>query len=62
MSVTSSTSGTMNEASFEAASRLVSKTYVNQGRDAKRTHEKAVQILIQQVWVKGRLLLPARAS
>jgi hypothetical protein len=47
----------MNEASFEAASRLVSDTYVRQGKEARRTHEKAVQILIQQVLVIVMLLL-----
>ena len=39
----------MNEGASEAASKLVAKTYVNQAKDAKRTHEKAIQHLIQQV-------------
>lgn len=33
---------------MEAATKLVSRTYVSQGRDAKRTHEKAIQHLLQQ--------------
>lgn len=39
----------MNEASYDAATALVPKTYVTQGRDARRTHEKHIQMLIQQV-------------
>ena len=39
----------MNESAYEAATNLVSKTYIHQGQDAKKTHEKSVQILIQQV-------------
>ena len=39
----------MNEASYDAATALVPKTYVSQGRDARRTHEKHIQMLIQQV-------------
>lgn len=39
----------MNEKSYEAAAALVHKTYVDQGRDARRTHEKHIQILLQQV-------------
>lgn len=39
----------MNESSYEAATALVSKTYVSQGRDAKRSHEKHIQMLIEQV-------------
>jgi hypothetical protein len=41
--------GKMNEASYDAATALVPKTYVTQGRDARRTHEKHIQTLIQQV-------------
>ena len=41
--------GKMNEASYDAATALVPKTYVTQGRDARRTHEKHIQMLIQQV-------------
>ena len=39
----------MNEASYEAAAALVPKTYVSQGRDARRNHEKHIQTLLQQV-------------
>ena len=39
----------MNEESYLAATSLVSKTYVNQGRDARKNHEKSIQILMQQV-------------
>ena len=39
----------MNETSYEAATALVPKTYVTQGRDARKTHEKHIQILLQQV-------------
>ena len=39
----------MNEASYDAATALVPKTYVSQCRDARRTHEKHIQMLIQQV-------------
>lgn len=39
----------MNEKSYEAAAGLVSKTYVDQGRDARKTHEKHIQVLLQQV-------------
>lgn len=39
----------MNEASYEAAEALVPKTYVNQGRDARKTHEKQIRTLIEQV-------------
>ena len=40
----------MNEASYEAAKKLLSApTYVQQGRDARRTHEKHIQMLLQQV-------------
>ena len=28
---------------------LIPKNYVQQGRDARRTHEKQIQILLQQV-------------
>ena len=41
--------GKMNKTAFEAASKLVSTTYVKQAEDAKRTHEKYIQILMQQV-------------
>lgn len=43
----------MNEASYDAATALVPKTYVTQGRDARRTHEKHIQMLIQQVQCCG---------
>lgn len=39
----------MNHSSYEAASKIISKTYVQQGEDAKKTHEKCIQILMQQV-------------
>ena len=39
----------MNGSAYEAAGKLVAKTYVQQGQDAKRTHEKYIQILLEQV-------------
>ena len=42
----------MNETSYGAASRLVpTATSVQQGRDARRTHERHVRVLIEQVLV-----------
>ena len=43
----------MNEASYEAAEALVPKTYVSQGRDARKTHEKQIRTLIEQVRLRG---------
>ena len=37
----------MNTQSLEAATALV--PYVKQGREARRTHEKHIQILLEQV-------------
>ena len=39
----------MNEGAYEAAAAAISKTYVQQGKDARRTHEKHIQALLQQV-------------
>ena len=40
----------MNEAAHTAAGRLVpTTTAVQQGRDARRTHEKHIRILMEQV-------------
>lgn len=39
----------MNESAYGAASSLVSRTYVTQGRDARKSHEKHIQMLIEQV-------------
>ena len=47
----------MNEASYEAAAVLIPKTYVNQGRDARRSHEKHIQTLIQQVKLSNNVFL-----
>lgn len=42
----------MNETAYAAASRLVpTATSVQQGRDARRTHEKHIRILIEQVYM-----------
>lgn len=38
----------LNEACCEAASALVPRTYVKQGQDARKTHEKHIQMLLQQ--------------
>ena len=43
----------MNETSYGAACKLVpSATPVQQGRDARRTHERHIRVLIEQVLVK----------
>lgn len=39
----------MNEEGYAAASCLVPPTYINQGKDAKKTHEKQIQALIYHV-------------
>ena len=39
----------MNESSYLAAGAAIPKTYVTQGKDARRTHEKHIQVLLQQV-------------
>ena len=42
----------MNETAYNAAGRLVSTaTAVQQGRDARRTHERHIRVLIEQVLV-----------
>lgn len=41
----------MNEEGYAAASYLVPPTYINQGKDAKKTHEKQIQALIYHVWL-----------
>ncbi len=42
-------SSRMNEESYKAALSAIPKTYVEQGRDARKTHEKHIQVLLQQV-------------
>lgn len=45
----------MNETSYGAASRLVpTATSVEQGRDARRTHERHIRVLIEQVLVQTK--------
>ena len=40
----------MNPQAYEAAAKLISSsTYVQQGRDARKSHEKQIQILLEQV-------------
>lgn len=40
----------MNDQSYQAAAKLTSSaTYVQQGRDARKSHEKQIQILLEQV-------------
>ena len=39
----------MNESSYLAAGAAIPKTYVTQGKDAKKTHERHIQVLLQQV-------------
>ena len=40
----------MNESAYSAACRLVpTTTSVQQGRDARRTHERHIRVLIEQV-------------
>lgn len=39
----------MNTESLAAAASLISPTYVSQGTDARRTHEKHIQMLLEQV-------------
>ena len=39
----------MNDKSLKAAKALVPSQYIKQGEDARRTHEKQVQILLEQV-------------
>ncbi len=43
----------MNESSYEGACNLIPRTYVSQGRDARRTHEKNIQNLIEKVSIIG---------
>ena len=39
----------MNESSYLAAGAAIPQTYVTQGKDARKTHEKHIQVLLQQV-------------
>ena len=39
----------MNDKSLKAAKALVPSQYIKQGEDARRTHEKQVQVLLEQV-------------
>ena len=40
----------MNDSAYSAACRLVpTTTSVQQGRDARRTHERYIRVLIEQV-------------
>ena len=42
---------------YEAAASLVPRTYVAQGRDARRSHERHIQLLLEQV---GRDMMVTR--
>ena len=48
----------MNEESYSAAVKLVSQTYVEQGRNAHRTQQNLVRELIEKV----QELIPCHAS
>lgn len=39
----------MNEDSYHSAEKLVPATYLKQGKDAKKTHEKHIQALLYHV-------------
>ena len=42
----------MNEVAYTAASRLVpTSTAIQQGRDARKTHERHIRVLLEQVTV-----------
>ena len=48
----------MNETAYSAAGRLVpTATAVQQGRDARRTHERHIRVLIEQVLVGKQKVL-----
>lgn len=48
----------MNGESFSAGEQIVSPAYIRQGREARRSHEQQIRVLLEKV--RGSLRAPGR--